>query len=175
MQPVQESKTKMRRLEEKGGGGEREQTETKDAWEAGLQTDRSGSGSQNSPQRSRILMPIRMGVLLWSYIDRYSLSMLMVVAAVSKRQRCSFHWSLTAAIDNDQSICKEQDVSRNFCTEPPGLSRQLIVRCLHHGEGEFLDGTMDFALLPEYFGGSFDRNYAKKLVVEAFEEDKTRV
>ena len=59
MQPVQESKTKMRRLKEKGGG-EREQqvrlksslrqdllrqTETKDAWEAGLQTDRSGSGS----------------------------------------------------------------------------------------------------------------------------------
>ncbi|EJK48996.1 hypothetical protein THAOC_32165, partial [Thalassiosira oceanica] len=69
------------------------QTETKDAWEAGLQTDRSGSGSQNSPQRSRILMPICMGVLL------------------------CFHWSLTAAIDNDQSFCEEQDVSRNFCTE----------------------------------------------------------
>ncbi|EJK50854.1 hypothetical protein THAOC_30040, partial [Thalassiosira oceanica] len=32
-------------------------------------------------------------------------------------------------------------------------------------------GTMDFALLPEYFGGSFDMEYAKKLVVEAFEED----
>ncbi|EJK66085.1 hypothetical protein THAOC_13012, partial [Thalassiosira oceanica] len=30
---------------------------------------------------------------------------------------------------------------------------------------------MDFALLPEYFGGSFDIEYAKKLVVEAFEED----
>ena len=30
---------------------------------------------------------------------------------------------------------------------------------------------MDFALLPEYFGGSFDREYAEKLVVEAFEED----
>ncbi|EJK58462.1 hypothetical protein THAOC_21409 [Thalassiosira oceanica] len=59
-------------------------------------------------------------------------------------------------------------------TQPPGLNRQLIVRCLHHGEGELLDGTMDFALLPEYFGGS-----AEKLVVEAFEEaneeDKTRV
>ena len=63
-------------------------------------------------------------------------------------------------------------------TQPPGLNRQLIVRCLHHGEGELrelLDGTMDFALLPEYFGGSFDRDYAEKLVVEAFEEDKTRV
>ncbi|EJK61560.1 hypothetical protein THAOC_17932 [Thalassiosira oceanica] len=31
--------------------------------------------------------------------------------------------------------------------------------------------TMDFALLPEYFGGSFDREYAEKLVIEAFEED----
>ena len=30
---------------------------------------------------------------------------------------------------------------------------------------------MDFALLLEYFGGSFDREYAEKLVVEAFEED----
>ena len=30
---------------------------------------------------------------------------------------------------------------------------------------------MDFALLPEYFGGSFDMEYAEKLVVEAFEED----
>ena len=30
---------------------------------------------------------------------------------------------------------------------------------------------MDFDLLPEYFGGSFDREYAEKLVVEAFEED----
>ena len=38
-----------------------------------------------------------------------------------------------------------------------------------------MDETMDFALLPEYFGGSFDRDYAEKLVVEAFEEDKTRV
>ncbi|EJK65961.1 hypothetical protein THAOC_13141 [Thalassiosira oceanica] len=28
-----------------------------------------------------------------------------------------------------------------------------------------------FALLPEYFGGSFGREYAEKLVVEAFEED----
>ena len=36
---------------------------------------------------------------------------------------------------------------------------------------ELLDGTMDFALLPEYFGGSFDRDYAEKLVVEAFKED----
>ncbi|EJK44388.1 hypothetical protein THAOC_37073, partial [Thalassiosira oceanica] len=43
------------------------------------------------------------------------------------------------------------------------------VGSLHHGE--LLDGTMDFALLPEYFGGSFDRDYAEKLVVEAFEED----
>ena len=30
-----------------------------------------------------------------------------------------------------------------------------IVGCLHHGE--LLEGTMNFALLPEYFGGSFDR------------------
>ncbi|EJK73409.1 hypothetical protein THAOC_04969 [Thalassiosira oceanica] len=38
--------------------------------------------------------------------------------------------------------------------------------------GELLDGTMDFALLPEYFGGSFDRDYVcKEAVVEAFEED----
>ena len=34
-----------------------------------------------------------------------------------------------------------------------------IVGCLHHGE--LLDGTMDFALLPEYFGGSFDREYGE--------------
>ena len=30
---------------------------------------------------------------------------------------------------------------------------------------------MDFDLLPEYFGSSFDRKYAEKLVIEAFEED----
>ena len=30
---------------------------------------------------------------------------------------------------------------------------------------------MDFDLLPEYIGSSFNRKYAKKLVVEAFEED----
>ena len=41
--------------------------------------------------------------------------------------------------------------------------------CLHHGD--LLDGTMDFDLLPEYFGSSFDRKYAEKLVIEAFEED----
>ncbi|EJK56131.1 hypothetical protein THAOC_24040, partial [Thalassiosira oceanica] len=35
----------------------------------------------------------------------------------------------------------------------------------------FLEGMMDFALLPEYFGGSFDMEYAEKLAVEAFEED----
>ncbi|EJK62300.1 hypothetical protein THAOC_17091, partial [Thalassiosira oceanica] len=69
----------------------------------------------------------------------------------------SFHWSLTAAIDNDQSFCKEQMCLGSFALR------------------ELLDGTMDFALLPEYFGGSFDRDYAEKLVVEAFEEDKTRV
>ncbi|EJK64163.1 hypothetical protein THAOC_15130 [Thalassiosira oceanica] len=36
-----------------------------------------------------------------------------------------------------------------------------------------LEGTMNFCLAstPEYFGGSFDREYAEKLVVEAFEED----
>ena len=44
-----------------------------------------------------------------------------------------------------------------------------IVGCLHHGE--LLEGTMNFALLPEYFGGSFNREYVEKLVVEAFEED----
>ncbi|EJK45485.1 hypothetical protein THAOC_35897, partial [Thalassiosira oceanica] len=45
-----------------------------------------------------------------------------------------------------------------------------IVGCLHHGE--LLEGTtMDFALLPEYFGGSFGMEYAEKLVIEAFEED----
>ena len=44
-----------------------------------------------------------------------------------------------------------------------------IVGCLHHGD--LLDGTMDFDLLPEYFGSSFDRKYAEKLVIEAFEED----
>ena len=44
-----------------------------------------------------------------------------------------------------------------------------IVGCLHHGE--LLEGTMNFALLQEYFGVSFDREYAEKLVVEAFEED----
>ncbi|EJK46383.1 hypothetical protein THAOC_34948, partial [Thalassiosira oceanica] len=44
-----------------------------------------------------------------------------------------------------------------------------IVGCLHHGE--LFEGKMNFALLPEYFGGSFNREYAEKLVVEAFEED----
>ena len=37
-----------------------------------------------------------------------------------------------------------------------------------------MDGTIDFALLPEYFGGSFDSRQGlcrEKLVVEAFEED----
>ena len=38
-----------------------------------------------------------------------------------------------------------------------------IVGCLHHGE--LLEGIMDFDLLPEYFGGSFDREYAEKLVL----------
>ncbi|EJK67271.1 hypothetical protein THAOC_11724 [Thalassiosira oceanica] len=37
--------------------------------------------------------------------------------------------------------------------------------------GSFGWDKMDFALLPEYFGGSFDREYAEKLFVEAFEED----
>ncbi|EJK67113.1 hypothetical protein THAOC_11892 [Thalassiosira oceanica] len=75
---------------------------------------------------------------LMSYIDEQCLSMLCL-----------------AAIDNDQSFCEEQMCLGSFA-----------LRCLHHGEGKFLDGTMDFALLPEYFGGSFDRDYAKKLVVE---------
>ena len=44
-----------------------------------------------------------------------------------------------------------------------------IVGCLHHGD--LLDGTMDFDLFQVYFGSSFDRKYAERLVVEAFEED----
>ncbi|EJK57113.1 hypothetical protein THAOC_22881, partial [Thalassiosira oceanica] len=38
---------------------------------------------------------------------------------------------------------------------------------------ELLDGTMDFDfdLLPKNFDDSFDREYAEKLVAEAFEED----
>ena len=30
---------------------------------------------------------------------------------------------------------------------------------------------MDFDLLPKYFGSLFDRGFAEKLVIEAFEED----
>ena len=51
---------------------------------------------------------------------------------------------------------------------PPYKTAHIVGR-LHHGD--LLDGTMDFDLLPEYFGSSFDRKYAEKLVVEAFEED----
>ncbi|EJK59666.1 hypothetical protein THAOC_20076 [Thalassiosira oceanica] len=40
-----------------------------------------------------------------------------------------------------------------------------------HGKEGAFGRDMDFALLPEYFGGSFDRDYAEKLVVEAFDED----
>ncbi|EJK60583.1 hypothetical protein THAOC_19033 [Thalassiosira oceanica] len=36
---------------------------------------------------------------------------------------------------------------------------------------ELLDGTMDFALLPEYFGCSFDRDYAEKLITGSVESD----
>ncbi|EJK73381.1 hypothetical protein THAOC_04998 [Thalassiosira oceanica] len=46
-----------------------------------------------------------------------------------------------------------------------------IVEGLRHRGSFWTDGTMDFALLPKYFGGSFDREYAEKLVVKAFEED----
>ena len=39
------------------------------------------------------------------------------------------------------------------------------------GGGELLEGSMDFDLLPDYFG-KFDREFAEKLVIiEAFEED----
>ena len=44
-----------------------------------------------------------------------------------------------------------------------------IVGCLHHGE--LLEGSMDFDLLPKYFGNLFDMEFAKKLAIEAFEED----
>ena len=43
-----------------------------------------------------------------------------------------------------------------------------VVGCLHHGE--LLEGSMDFDLLPDYFE-KFDREFAEKLVIEAFEED----
>lgn len=44
----------------------------------------------------------------------------------------------------------------------PGHSRQAhIVGCLHHRE--LMDGTMDIDLLPEYSGGSLDREYLAKL------------
>ena len=44
-----------------------------------------------------------------------------------------------------------------------------IVGCLHHRE--LLEGSMDFDLLPKYFGNLFDMEFAKKLAIEAFEED----
>ena len=44
-----------------------------------------------------------------------------------------------------------------------------IVGCLHHGE--LLEGSMDFDLLLKYFESLFDRGFAEKLVIEAFEED----
>ena len=43
-----------------------------------------------------------------------------------------------------------------------------VVGCLHHGE--LLEGSMDFDLLPDYFE-KFYREFAEKLVIEAFEED----
>ena len=43
-----------------------------------------------------------------------------------------------------------------------------VVGCLHHGE--LLEGSMDFDLLPDYFE-KYDREFAEKLVIEAFEED----
>ena len=43
-----------------------------------------------------------------------------------------------------------------------------VVGCLHHGE--LLEGSMDFDLLPDYIE-KFDREFAEKLVIEAFEED----
>ena len=41
--------------------------------------------------------------------------------------------------------------------------------CIHHGE--LLEGSMDFDLLPNYFGHLCDREYTEKLVIDAFEED----
>ncbi|EJK55760.1 hypothetical protein THAOC_24471 [Thalassiosira oceanica] len=47
------------------------------------------------------------------------------------------------------------------------------VRCLHHGEGA-LGRDNGLCLASRVLWGSFDRDYAEKLAVEAFEEDKTR-
>ncbi|EJK56712.1 hypothetical protein THAOC_23349 [Thalassiosira oceanica] len=49
------------------------------------------------------------------------------------------------------------------------VKRRPVVGCLHHKE--LLEGAMNFNMLPEYFGNSFDREFAEKLVIEAFEED----
>ena len=54
------------------------------------------------------------------------LSMLRWWLSQRDNKRCSFHWSLTVAIDNDQSFCKEQpDVSRKFCTEVCAVSGEV--------------------------------------------------
>ncbi|EJK70877.1 hypothetical protein THAOC_07732 [Thalassiosira oceanica] len=62
----------------------------------------------------------------------------------------------------------EEKGGERECCVGPKATRQLV-GSLHHGD--LLEGTMDFDLLPEYFRGSFDMEYAEKLVVEAFEED----
>ncbi|EJK51945.1 hypothetical protein THAOC_28834, partial [Thalassiosira oceanica] len=51
-----------------------------------------------------------------------------------------------------------------------GLTRQLILWDVFTTGGAFR-GYNGLCLLPAYFGGSVDMEYAKKLVVEAFEED----
>ncbi|EJK58821.1 hypothetical protein THAOC_21020 [Thalassiosira oceanica] len=85
---------------------------------------------------------------------------------------------LVFSVDSDEDVIEKVKIVCDLFSKvtQPYVSKTgtaHFVGCLHHG-GSFwtiLDGTMDFALLPEYFGGSFDMEYAKKLVVEAFEED----
>ncbi|EJK66905.1 hypothetical protein THAOC_12124 [Thalassiosira oceanica] len=165
------AQAKMGRLAEKGGG----EPEVH-AWLV----------NGNSPQRSRILMPICMGrVVLWSYIDKQICSIYAYGGGCLKEitnGEAFKYWSLTAAIDNDQSFCEGQpttskclvfsvDSDEDVIEKPPGLNRQLILWGVFFTiHGELLEGTIDFALLPEYFGGSSDRDYAEKLVVEAFDQ-----
>ena len=60
-------------------------------------------------------------------------------------------------------------ISSQLWAGPYNYKTAHIVGCLHHRE--LLEGSMDFDLLPKYFGNLFDMEFAKKLAIEAFKED----
>ncbi|EJK52682.1 hypothetical protein THAOC_28016 [Thalassiosira oceanica] len=92
------------------------------------------------------------------------------------------YWSLTAAINNDQSFCEGQPTTSKCLVFSVDSDEDVIEKVkivcnlfLKVTQPELLEGTIDFALLQSTLGvpstGIMQRSWSLRPLTKAFEED----